>query len=228
MDMRFFKDTAGIRKRKNRPHGRLPKEYKLDPMMDSVKDYVETLSKYREVEAISLGGGLSDLAGPNHGFHVHGPRSGPAVRRPSESGTGTVTQKGDPRPMTHPHAPRTAVLVLALLGLPVAAQGQARVEEGAACEVYEDCALRVRHRLLATEIVRGAADIPVAEIGWGAPPIEALFARSDRAALSFDCLAAGFETSAEVPILMSATTLTGISPDCAVGVSDASPVVVAG
>lgn len=59
MGMRFFEDTAGIRKRGNRPSGRLPSENMLDAMLENVANYVQKLSRYPEVKAISLGGGLS-------------------------------------------------------------------------------------------------------------------------------------------------------------------------
>ncbi len=57
--MGLFSDTRGIRKRRRRPHGLLPDENQLVQMLDSVKAYVAMLRKHPEVEAISLGGGLS-------------------------------------------------------------------------------------------------------------------------------------------------------------------------
>ncbi|MBD3206975.1 DUF4037 domain-containing protein [Candidatus Bathyarchaeota archaeon] len=63
--MRFFKDTYGISKRGNRPHGRLPDDSQLDEMLDSAYEYVEFLSEYDEVTGITLGGGLSRGYGDN-------------------------------------------------------------------------------------------------------------------------------------------------------------------
>lgn len=57
--MRFFEDTSGIRKRVNRPYGRLPESDLFSQMLENTQKYVETLSGYPEIEAISLGGGLS-------------------------------------------------------------------------------------------------------------------------------------------------------------------------
>lgn len=57
--MKFFKDTYGIRKRVNRPYGRVPVENSLNDMLEAVDFYVEQLSSNTDVEAISLGGGLS-------------------------------------------------------------------------------------------------------------------------------------------------------------------------
>jgi hypothetical protein len=88
--------------------------------------------------------------------------------------------------MTFSSASRIAVLLLAGLGVPTVAQSQAGTQNILGCDVYDSCALRVRHRLLRTEIVRGTEDTPIAEIGFGTPPLEELFARSDQAALGFD------------------------------------------
>ena len=82
-------------------------------------------------------------------------------------------------------ASRIIVLLLAGVGIPTVAQGQASPRDSLDCEVFDRCALRVRHRLLRTEIVRGTDDTRVAEIGFGTPPVEELFARSDQAALGF-------------------------------------------
>jgi predicted nucleotidyltransferase len=54
-----FEDTQGIRNKAKRPHGRLPDEHMLDEMLSNVEEYVTKLKKYPDVEAISLGGGLS-------------------------------------------------------------------------------------------------------------------------------------------------------------------------
>jgi hypothetical protein len=57
--MDYFNNTKGIRKKKRRPKGRLPQENMLHEMHDNVKEYVKKLKEYPEVEAISLGGGIS-------------------------------------------------------------------------------------------------------------------------------------------------------------------------
>lgn len=88
--------------------------------------------------------------------------------------------------MTFSSASRTAVLLLAGLGVPTFALGQATPRNILDCEVFDSCALRVRHGLFRTEIVRGTEDTPIAEIGFGTPPLQELFARSDQAALGFD------------------------------------------
>jgi hypothetical protein len=72
--------------------------------------------------------------------------------------------------MTFSSASRIAVLLLAGLGVPTVAQSQAGTQNILGCDVYDSCALRVRHRLLRTEIVRGTEDTPIAEIGFGPPP----------------------------------------------------------
>ena len=56
--MRFFKDTRGIRKRANRPHGRLSTENKRKEMLENVEEYVEKI-KRSGVVGITLTGGLS-------------------------------------------------------------------------------------------------------------------------------------------------------------------------
>lgn len=78
------------------------------------------------------------------------------------------------------------MVLLGALAFPSGAYGQAGPQDILDCEVFGDCALRVRHRLFGTEIVRGTEDTPVAEIGFRAPPLGELFARSDQAALGFD------------------------------------------
>jgi hypothetical protein len=88
--------------------------------------------------------------------------------------------------MTRPRASRTAGLLLALLGLPAVTHGRTNAQELPVCEAYNTCALRVQYRLLGTEIVRGAENTRVARIGWGTPPLEELFARSDQATTRFD------------------------------------------
>ena len=57
--MRFFKDTHGIRKRANRPHGRVPTDNDYVEMYANAQEYVEKLSKLPEVIGITLTGGLS-------------------------------------------------------------------------------------------------------------------------------------------------------------------------
>jgi len=84
---------------------------------------------------------------------------------------------------------RITVLPLVLLAglvVPGVAHGQAGTQNILDCEVFDSCALRVRHRLFRTEIVRGTEDTPIAEIGFGTPPLRELFARSDQAAMGFD------------------------------------------
>jgi hypothetical protein len=71
-------------------------------------------------------------------------------------------------------------------GAPIAAYGQAENPELVDCQVSDRCALRVRHGLFGTEIVRGTEDRPIAEIGFRATPLGELFARSDQAAHDFD------------------------------------------
>jgi len=81
---------------------------------------------------------------------------------------------------------RISAFLLVLLAFPTVSHGQASPQDFLDCEVFDSCALRVRHGLIRTEIVRGAEDTPVARIGFGTPPLHELFARSDRAAVSFD------------------------------------------
>jgi hypothetical protein len=57
--MQFFTDTFGLRKRKNRPYGKLPEKRDLEEMLSSAHAYVDGLSGFSEVVGITLGGGLS-------------------------------------------------------------------------------------------------------------------------------------------------------------------------
>jgi len=76
-------------------------------------------------------------------------------------------------------------VLLAGLGAPTAARGQADDPALLDCQEFDRCALRVRHRLFGTEIARGTEDMPIAELGFRAPPLGDLFARSEQAALGF-------------------------------------------
>lgn len=77
-------------------------------------------------------------------------------------------------------------IIVGILAFPAVTQGQARTQGAFDCEAFDDCALRIRHRLIRTEIVQGTESIEVARIGLRNPPLQDLFARSDRAAVSFD------------------------------------------
>ena len=76
------------------------------------------------------------------------------------------------------------LVLLAGLGAPTAVHGQVSKPEILDCQVFDGCALRIRHRLFGTEIVRGTQDTPIAEIGFRTPPLEELFARSQGAGSS--------------------------------------------
>lgn len=88
--------------------------------------------------------------------------------------------------MTLTGASRIAFLLLSFLGLPSVAHGQAGTQGNLGCDVYDSCALRVQHRFFSDRVVRGTEGIQVARIGFGTPPLEELFSRSDSAAVSFD------------------------------------------
>lgn len=88
--------------------------------------------------------------------------------------------------MTLPNPSRIAILMLGFLAFPAVTHGQAGTQEVLGCDVFEDCALRVRHRLFRTEVVRGTEDSRVARIGLGTPPLNELFSRSEPATLSFE------------------------------------------
>jgi hypothetical protein len=77
-------------------------------------------------------------------------------------------------------------LLVVCPAVPTGAHGQTANQAILGCDVFEDCALRVRYRLFRTEIVRGTESTRVARVGLGTPPLEELFSRSDRAALSFE------------------------------------------
>jgi hypothetical protein len=112
--------------------------------------------------------------------------------------------------MTFSSACRVTVLLLAGLGLPTMAQAQAGAQTLLGCDVYDSCALRVRHGLLRTEIVRGTEDTPVAEIGFGTPPLEELFARSDQAALGFDRFSRDHKRASWLAVLGAAEIVGGL------------------
>lgn len=57
--MMFFETTRGIRHRERRPHGTLPNTNQLLEMRQNVDEYVEKISKNRDVVGITLTGGLS-------------------------------------------------------------------------------------------------------------------------------------------------------------------------
>jgi hypothetical protein len=57
--MELFHDTVGIRKRINRPHGRLPKNNLVQSMTESALNLSCELEKFDEVQGITLAGGLS-------------------------------------------------------------------------------------------------------------------------------------------------------------------------
>jgi hypothetical protein len=57
--MKFFKDTYGLRKRDNRPHGTLPVSSLQKEMLENALDYVNQLANFPEVIGITLTGGLS-------------------------------------------------------------------------------------------------------------------------------------------------------------------------
>ena len=57
--MKFFKDTYGLRKRDNRPHGTLPVSSLQKEMLENALDYVNQLANFPEVIGITLVGGLS-------------------------------------------------------------------------------------------------------------------------------------------------------------------------
>ncbi|HHL41882.1 MAG TPA: hypothetical protein ENJ36_04365, partial [Candidatus Bathyarchaeota archaeon] len=57
--MMFFETTRGIRHREHRPYGALPNTNQLPEMRRNIEEYVDMLSKNREVVGITLTGGLS-------------------------------------------------------------------------------------------------------------------------------------------------------------------------
>jgi hypothetical protein len=83
-------------------------------------------------------------------------------------------------------SPGIALLTFLVLGAPTVTHGQTSTQAPPGCDAYDSCALRVQYRLLGTKIVRGTDDTDVARIGFGAPALQELFARSDRASISFD------------------------------------------
>jgi hypothetical protein len=88
--------------------------------------------------------------------------------------------------MTLPNPSRIATLLLGFLALASVTHGQTAAQEILGCDVFEDCALRVKYGFLRTEVVRGTENSRVARIGLGTPPLHELFSRSERAALSFE------------------------------------------
>lgn len=82
-------------------------------------------------------------------------------------------------------APVLVCLCLALAATPNAGQGQVVPLGASACDAYAGCALRVQHGLFSTRIVRGTDDTEMAKLGFGAPPLDDLFASSAEAAISF-------------------------------------------
>jgi hypothetical protein len=87
--------------------------------------------------------------------------------------------------MTRTKALPVAGIILLFSGSPAITWAQATEVDGG-YEAFDSCALRVRHGLFRTEIVRGTEGLRVAGIGWGNPPLGELFARSPRATVSFE------------------------------------------
>ena len=98
----------------------------------------------------------------------------------------SLTLQSDPRHMTLSSASRTGLLTLVLLGAPAVTHGQTRTQATPPCDTYDSCALRIQHHVFSTRIVRGEEDMEVAQIRFRTPALQELFARSDRAAISFD------------------------------------------
>jgi len=109
----------------------------------------------------------------------------PLAGAASSPGLSTTLQSG-PRHMTPSSASRIGLLTLLILGAPTVTHGQTRTQATRGCDAYDSCALRVQHHLFSNKIVRGTDDTEVARIGFRTPALQGLFARSDRAAISFD------------------------------------------
>ena len=103
--------------------------------------------------------------------------------------------------MTLSSASRIAFLSFVFLGAPKVTHGQTSAQTILDCDAYASCALRVQYGLLNTKIVRGTESTDLARIGLGTPPLEALFARSDPSAISFDLFSADHARSSWLAVL---------------------------
>ena len=127
--------------------------------------------------------------------------------------------------MTLSGAAIIAFLLLPFLGLPAVAHGQTGTQGNLGCDVYDNCALRVQHRFFSDKVVRGTESIHVARIGFGTPPLEDLFTRSDSAAVSFDQFRTDHSRSVWLTVLGGIEFIGGIvaesqgNDDLAVGLS---------
>lgn len=88
--------------------------------------------------------------------------------------------------MTLSSLARAALLALAVSALPADVGGQAGDGAGRHTAAYDTAALRVRHGLFRTSVVRGPEDVLVTHIGFGTPPLRELFSGSAGASASFE------------------------------------------
>jgi hypothetical protein len=103
-----------------------------------------------------------------------------------------------------------AVLLFVFSGTPAVIHGQTDTQTTLDCDIYDDCALRVQHNLLSSNIVRGPESTRVARIGFGTPPLENLFARSEVAAASFGLFRTDHTRASWLTVLGGVEFLAGI------------------
>lgn len=81
---------------------------------------------------------------------------------------------------------RVALLAFALSAPSKGALAQASAPAAPATQAYDSAALRVRHGIFRTSVVRGPEDALVTHVGFGTPPLRDLFSRSEAATASFE------------------------------------------